>query len=360
MDELYQAAGRYVAEATGAQAGFVTSCAAAGIALSVAACVTQGDLNEIERVPFVQTHRRKVVIQRGHSVSFGAEMLQMIRLGGGEPVEIGSTSKVEPYQLEGHLTEDVAAVLFVVSHHTVQSGMLSLERVVEISHQRGIPVIVDAAAETDLEKYVALGADLVVYSGHKALGGPTSGIVVGREELVTACFLQNRGIGRTMKIGKESIAGLIAAIEIYRNQTAVSDGREAMTRLGEQIGSWRGVQISVESDRTRPICRLKITLDPEQAGLTAATLVERLEQGDPVIKTRNHMVEHNVIQLDPRTMDRRKARSSLGGSARSWNSTRCLKVNWSHPQQHEVKQRYRLQHLAYLFAKSSSPLRKSM
>lgn len=302
MDQLHEAAGRFLAQVSGAEAGFVTSCSAAGIAIGVAAAVTGGDPVQVEKVPFVDTPRRKVVIQRGHSVSFGAQILQMIQLGGGVPVEVGSVNKTELYHLEGNLTDDVAAVLFVVSHHTVSSGMLPLETVVAAAHQRGIPVIVDAAAEGDLTKYIRAGADLVIYSGHKAFGAPTSGIVVGRRELVAACAAQNKGIGRTMKIGKESILGLIKALQLYGQDGDPGRWRERVDRLAAAIGEWPGVQLDVRVEAGRGIPRLCLAFNPVEAGLTAAEFVAQLQAGDPVIMTRNHLLEHNIVQIDPRPL----------------------------------------------------------
>lgn len=226
----------------------------------------------------------------------------MIQLGGGVPVEIGSVNKVEHYHLEGHLTDDVAAVVFVVSHHTAQSGMLSLESVIAAAHERGVPVIIDAAAESSLSKFVELGADLVIYSGHKAFGGPTSGIVVGRSDLVAACAQQNKGIGRTMKIGKESIVGLITALQLYAEAGAPLELQQRLEHIAADIGDRPGVRLEVQIEESRAIPRLRITLNPAQAGLTAAQLVGELEAGDPIIKTRNHLVEHNVVQVDPRPL----------------------------------------------------------
>ena len=87
-----------------------------------------------------------------------------------------------------------------------------------ICHARGVPVIVDAASEYDLKGFLAAGADLAIYSAHKFLGGPTAGIVAGRKDLVRAAFLQNCGIGRGMKVGKESIVGAMAALEAWERR----------------------------------------------------------------------------------------------------------------------------------------------
>src|SRR6185437_15732386 len=106
-------------------------------------------------------------------------------------------------------SDATAAGVFVVSHHVVDYGQVPLKRFAELCHAKGVPVIVDAASEYDLHGFLASGADLVVYSAHKFLGGPTAGIVAGRKSLVRATFLQNCGIGRGMKVGKEGIAGAI-------------------------------------------------------------------------------------------------------------------------------------------------------
>ena len=79
-------------------------------------------------------------------------------------------------------------------------------------------MVADLASEYDLQGFLAAGADLVVYSAHKFLGGPTAGIVAGRKDLVRAAFLQNSGIGRGMKVGKEGIAGAIAALEAWERR----------------------------------------------------------------------------------------------------------------------------------------------
>lgn len=76
-----------------------------------------------------------------------------------------------------------------------------------------LPLIVDAAAEEDLFKYSQAGADLVIYSGAKALEGPSSGLVLGKASYIEWVRLQGKGIGRAMKIGKDTILGLTQAVE---------------------------------------------------------------------------------------------------------------------------------------------------
>jgi L-seryl-tRNA(Ser) seleniumtransferase len=96
-----------------------------------------------------------------------------------------------------------AAILYIKSHHCVQKSILSVTEAAEVAKAHGIPLIVDAAAEEDLRLYYNQGADLVIYSGAKAIEGPTSGLVLGRRQYVEWVKQQAGGIGRAMKVGKE-------------------------------------------------------------------------------------------------------------------------------------------------------------
>jgi D-glucosaminate-6-phosphate ammonia-lyase len=131
-------------------------------------------------------------------------------------------------QLEGALSERTAAALYVVSHHVVGYGQLPLETFAAIAHARGVPVVVDAASEYDLAGFLARGGDLAVYSAHKFLGGLTAGIVAGRLDLVRAAYLQNGGIGRGMKVGKEGIVGAMVAVDARGRPRPLPPGNAAM------------------------------------------------------------------------------------------------------------------------------------
>ncbi len=169
--------------------------------------MTGSDLAAIERLPDTTSLKNEVLIQAGHMVSYGAPVEQGIRLAGARVVPVGQATSARKYQLRGAIKERTAAALYVVSHHTVQYGLIPLDEFVEVCHARGVPVMVDAASEYDLKGFLAAGADVALYSSHKFLGGPTGGIVAGRTELVRAAYLQNSGIGRGMKIGKEGMVG---------------------------------------------------------------------------------------------------------------------------------------------------------
>lgn len=303
--ELMALAGRAIAQATGAEAGFITSCASAGLVLATAACIARGDPARVEALPLPPGPPRRMVIQRGHSVHYGASILQMMRMAGAEVVEIGHTNRVLPHQLAAALDAETAGVMFVISHHTVQSGMLPLEAVIEQAHARDVPVVVDAAAELDLRKYIAAGADLVVYSSQKGVEGPASGLVAGKASWVAACDQQNAGLGRVMKIGKEGIVGALVALERFQTQDPEAQTAAQTTAaraMVERLDGIPGLTATVVSDPVRPIPRVRVTVDAAEACLSARALVGKLEAHDPSIRTRNHALEQGTFDVDFRTL----------------------------------------------------------
>lgn len=303
MSELQAAASRLISLITGAQAGCITACAASGVVAAVAGCMTGSDLSKIEQLPDTTGMKNECILQRGHAVDFGAGVEQMIRLSGATCVEVGSINACGAYQVEGAVTDRTAAAVYVVSHHTVQSGLVSLAHFVEAAHCHGVPVVVDAASEYDLTGFLAAGADIVVWSGHKFLGGPTSGIVAGTEELVRATYLQEHGISRCMKVGKESVAGAMTALEDWqeRNHAAVRAAEDARIAAAEQaLAGLAGLATAREEDPTgNPITRLRVTVDPKATGMSAFELSRMLAAGDPAIQVRDHHVDRGYFLLDP-------------------------------------------------------------
>jgi len=303
MDDLQRLAGQAIARLTGGEAGFVASSAAGGIILSIAGAMTGSRLLPIERLPLDTTGlKTEVILQYGHNASYGNSIDQAIRIAGGTPVLAGSVSSCAPYQVEEAITENTAAGFYTVAHSTISYGMLTLPEFAAICHARGVPVIVDAAAEYDLRSFLAQGADIAIYSGHKFLGGPTSGVVAGRKDLIRAGYLQNRGIGRGMKVGKESIVGLIAALEAWevRDHAGIKAQETAIIELwSKALTGHKGIDVHVAPDTTdNPVDRLELTVRP-QSGYTAYGLVSALAASDPPIMVRGHQAEQGRFWLDP-------------------------------------------------------------
>lgn len=301
--DLQRRASAAIAKATGAEAGFVTASASAGITLSVAGCMTGADLGRIEQLPDATGMTSEVVIQLGHMVGYGAPVEQAIRLAGATVVPVGQATEVRPYQLDHRLGERTAAAVYVVSHHCVGYGQLPLGQFAKICHEKGVPVIADLASEYDLRGFLAAGADVAIYSAHKFLGGPTAGIVAGSKPLIRAAFLQNWGIGRGMKVGKEGMVGTIAALDAWatRDHAAVRAAESRHLALWrERLTGSPGVAVSIEPDPTNnPLDRLKVTVEPDAARITAWDLADALAAGDPPVIVRDHEVEHGYFYLDP-------------------------------------------------------------
>ncbi|MBY3021507.1 aminotransferase class V-fold PLP-dependent enzyme [Rhizobium leguminosarum] len=303
INDLQRKASGVIARLTGGEAGFVTASCSAGISLAVAGAITGNNLLAIERLPDVVPEKNEVLVQMGHVVSYGAPVDQAIRLAGGKVVLVGQATSTHRFHMENAITDKTAAAVYVVSHHVVDYGLLNLKEFVEIAHAKGVPVIVDAASEYDLRIFLEQGADIALYSGHKFLGGPTSGIVAGRKELVRHAFLQNMGIGRGMKVGKESIFGVMAALEAWENR----DHAGIRERETGYLNLWRrtldgrpGLTALIEPDPTHnPLERLRLIIDPEQAHITAWDLADALAKGSPPIIVRDHEVEHRYFYLDP-------------------------------------------------------------
>lgn len=303
MNDLQRKASAVIARLTGGEAGFVTASCSAGISLAVAGTITGNDLLAIEKLPEVSTQKTEILVQMGHVVSYGAPVDQAVRLAGGKTVLIGQATSTHRYHMENAINEKTAAALYVISHHVVDYGLLSLKEFAEIAHAKGVPVIVDAASEYDLRLFLEQGADIVLYSGHKFLGGPTSGIVAGKKELVRHAFLQNMGIGRGMKVGKESVFGVMAALEAWETR----DHEGIRARETGYLHLWRdtlegrpGVQALIEPDPTNnPLDRMRVIISAPEAHITAWDLADALARGTPPIIVRDHEVEHRYFYLDP-------------------------------------------------------------
>jgi len=303
MHELQAKASATISALTGAEAGFLTASASAGITLCVAGCITGIDAARAEALPRNPGPKAEIVVQAGHLCGYGAPISTAIELAGGTVRAVGQSTLAMDHQLRGALGPDTAAALYVVSHHVVHYGQIPFPRFVEICHAAGVPVIVDAASEYDLRGFIAAGADIAIYSAHKFMGGPTAGIVSGKRDLIRAAYLQNIAIGRGMKIGKESIAGAIRAMELWMTRdhaAARAVERAALDMWVDALSGIKGVTLRIVADPTgNPLDRLQINVDPAIAGSTAASIVRHLAGLDPAIIARDHEVELNYFQLDP-------------------------------------------------------------
>ncbi len=218
MEELLRRTGDYIAGKLGVEGALITAGASPGIIQSIAACIAGMDPYLRDCLPSRPPARSEVVIQRCHRNPYD----NAVPTAGARFVEIGDCIKTHPWALEAAINENTAAVFFALQAEMLNAS-LSLDETLEIAHARGVPVVVDAAAELppkhNLWNLRKRGADLVIFSGGKEISGPqSSGLVVGAKALVDAARYNgapNYGVGRPTKAGKENVMGFLAALEAY-------------------------------------------------------------------------------------------------------------------------------------------------
>jgi D-glucosaminate-6-phosphate ammonia-lyase len=310
MPELQAAAGSVIARAIGAEAAFVTGCAAAGMSVSVAAAIGGADPAQVTSLPRPSHARTEIVIQKAHVIIVGGcSADQVIRLGGGSPVEVGTAADCADFQLAAGIGPNTAAALFVEGERAHGSGTLGLAEVVRVCHEARVPVIVDAAGTSSPRAFFEAGADLVVFSGHKWFRGPTSGVVAGRRDLVHAAFLHGEfGVGRPMKAGKEGIAGVLAAVEEWADGAAakrdelersiaagVVDGLAGLPGLTPRI-------VPTEHESTAAVT-VRVDVDAAAARVQAWQLAEATEALDPSVVLYDYEAAQGYLLIDPGFLD---------------------------------------------------------
>lgn len=331
IDELQARAGAAIAAMMGAEAAYVVTGAAAGLSLGTAACVAGMDVGAMDRLPDTAGLKNEVVVQRGHRNAYD----HAIRAVGVRFVEVGylgypGAGGTWPWQLAEAITERTAAVACPVLD---TPGTVPLREVCEVAHAHGVPVIVDAAAElpprSNLRRFLDEGADLVVFSGGKAIGGPqASGILAGRADLIASVALQHQdmdvrpetwtrrdwlasgrvggiphqGFGRSMKVGREEIAGLLVALQRY---VAGSDEEDLLRYqrlldpIEEALQGLPGIAVCRHLPAHKPVPSLRIELGGADAGARAYDVVNRLLTGEPAIAIDQSHAEFGRLSITP-------------------------------------------------------------
>lgn len=300
--DLTNKAGDHIACVLGSESAVVVNSASSGIALSVAAMVTQGNKRKSEKLHQEPIQKNEIVMLKGHNVQYGAPVETMVYLGGGKLLEVGYANEGKKEHIEEAINERTAAILYVKSHHCVQKNMISAEEVYEVAQMYQIPLIIDAAAEEDLTSYVRI-SDLVIFSGSKAIEGPTSGIVAGKKQYIDWLKVQLSGIGRSMKVGKETTFGLLKALDEYQMKTDKSDQEKQELQQLAPLSKLNGVEMSIVQDEAgRLIYRGRIRIQEQITGITAAEVAEQLRTGDIAIYTRDYGVRQGYFDIDPRSL----------------------------------------------------------
>lgn len=305
LEELLDKTGEYVAKLIGSESAIIVSSASAGIVQSISGIIGKGNHYHIYH-PYTDTiKKREIIIPKGHNIDYGTSIETMVTLGGGKVIEAGYANVCYPRHIEDKISPETAAILYIKSHHTVQKSMINTEEAIKVAHDHGIPIIIDAAAEGDLKKYIKQGADIVIYSGAKAIEGPSSGVVFGTKQLIEWVKLQSKGIGRAMKIGKENIVGLTVAIDNYMHNKAETGEsmQKRMQGFVEEMNKINNVTCKIVQDGVgRDIYRASFKLDPK-ASISIEDLVSEMKEANPAVYTREYQMNNDIIEFDVRMVN---------------------------------------------------------
>jgi D-glucosaminate-6-phosphate ammonia-lyase len=328
IGELQDAASVRIAEVTGAEAGLVTTGAAAALTLAAAASIARWDVAKMAALPHAEAFPRDILILRTHRTGYA----HALAASGARLVDIGHNDRgtgagvrgLEAWEIEAALSPSVVAMAFSVN----ATSIVDLPVAIAACRANGIPLIVDAAAQLppreNLAKFIAMGVDLVAFSGGKALGGPqASGILAGRRDLVASALLQqldmdvapetwapprlvdranlrgvpHHGIGRGFKAGKEEIVGLLAALDRFVTADDTAANAALETRLKTIASALNGTQVKlVPAAETGRVPVLEIAV-PDALALSA-----RLQRGDPPVHLSERHAARGILTLDPQVL----------------------------------------------------------
>ena len=286
LPELQKKAGEYIANRLHCEAALVSDGAASALTLGTAACITGTNQDAILRIPSdMASLKNEVLIQKAHRYGYD----HAVRNCGIKFVEVET---MEEY--EKAFTEKTAMAHFF---NAAEGGQIGHEDWLRVAHQHNVPCFNDAAADlppvSNLWKYTQMGFDLVTFSGGKGIRGPqNAGLLLGRKDLIEAAAANNNPIsdtiGRGMKVSREQIVGMVAAIDWYLSQTDEGLERECQRRIGRITSELKGIPTLTCQTFLTPVANrlphLLIRYDQARVKISPLEVAEKLRKGSPSIE----------------------------------------------------------------------------
>lgn len=286
LNELLEASGEYLAKRLRCQAALVTAGAASALTLGTAACITVGNQAAGVSIPTEMSGlKNEVIVQKAHRYEYD----HALRNCGITFVEVETLQDYD----RAFTDRTVMAHFF----NAAEGGQISREDWVRVAHQHGVPCFNDAAADvppvSNLWNYTAMGFDLVTFSGGKGLRGPQcTGLLLGRKDLIDAARLNNspnsNSVGRGMKVAKEEIVGLVAAVDWFLNQDEAATEAEYRSRAERIAAALKDIPTVETTIFVPPVANhvphLLITYDPARIKLTGQEVMQKMRQGKPRIE----------------------------------------------------------------------------
>ncbi len=334
LEHLQAAASRHIAEHTGTEAGLVTAGSAAALTLGTAAILCGNNLGRMEKLPHCDDFPCEFVVAREHRSGYDhavrAAGARFVEVGFNEIVSNAGVRRTEAWEYEAAFGPNTAGVFYGYG----KDSEPPLGEVIERAHRHGLPVIVDAAGELpprdNLVRIPASGADLIAFSGGKAIRGPQStGILCGRKDLVASAAIQmldmddhltlwdpptglvdrtqldglpRHGIGRTLKVSKEEIIALLTALDLFASGAYDPDWDIQHARLTSIVEGVESLPVSCEIQGTAEEERspmLSLTIDEAVAGRTAFEVCQALRNGTPPIYPSHGRLAEATLVINP-------------------------------------------------------------
>jgi uncharacterized pyridoxal phosphate-dependent enzyme len=293
--DLTKAVGERIAQLTGNEAALVTTGAAGAIFVGTCACIAGDDPDRMKRLPFTDGMKNEVIVQKLHNTGW----TRQCEAAGGRLVEVEYKE-----QLERAINGKTAMIYFLVADKhfgkyrdqpDAPGGKVSLEEVISLAKPVRVPVLVDAAAELppreSLREYTRLGADLVAFSGGKGLRGPqNAGLLLGRKDLVDMAVRYQSpysGVGRDLKVAKETMIGMLAAVERYLKVDPAEEWsfwKSQVDSIKEVLDRVPGVETGyVPREITNHVPRLWVKWDEKAFNFSREECFKTLQEGEPSI-----------------------------------------------------------------------------
>jgi len=298
LPELQKKVGARLAELLQSPAAMVTCGAASAISVGTAACLSQGDAAKLRQLPARDGIRYEVIQQKSHRSGYEHQM----EMCGAKVIAVESRE-----ELEAAINERTGMMFFLNKGEPL--GKINAEEFIKVGKARGIPTMNDAASDAtpkeNLWKYTKMGFDLVIFSGGKALRGPqASGLLLGRKDLIEAAHPAMSpfgGIGRGMKVGKEELCGLLAAVERYLKVDHQAEWRELEARVTSIRGALKNAK-GVRTERVVPVIQnevphVDVHWDEGALGLTSQQVSEKLMASDQPIHVQRAGKGHLHISI---------------------------------------------------------------
>ncbi|MBS1822840.1 MAG: aminotransferase class V-fold PLP-dependent enzyme [Acidobacteria bacterium] len=291
LHDLQVASGEYLAKKLRCEGALVTSGASGAITLATAACITSANGSKPGELPQnAGSLKNEVIVQKAHRYSYDHAMM----LSGAVIREVVT---LDDYKNAFNEKTVMTNFFNAAEEEDGPQAQIGREQWLEIAHQHNVPCHLDAAADMppieNLWKYTQMGFDLVCFSGGKGIRGPqNAGLLLGKKHL-TDLALRNTNpngdaVGRGMKVAKEQIVGMVAAVDWLLEQSDEANEKEYNRRakiISDAVKNIPSMQSSVVVPKiANHVPHLLLKFDPSVVGVTVPQVVERLRAQKPRVE----------------------------------------------------------------------------